>query len=105
MNNTAVRLYRRDGDWEVVLDVDVVDEQPGYWLAHAHDFLVDDDTGAPVGVVEDVELDERGRACRLTVATGRLGRRCELVPCEDVVEIVPEQRLLVIAAGPRRRVR
>jgi hypothetical protein len=71
--------------WHWVVDVD-----PGLpaltdMLATCHSFLVDDDCGRLVGVVEDVELDpDSAHPVRLLVVLG-WGRQRIMVPTEDVV--------------------
>jgi len=91
--------------WQWVVDVD-----PGLpaltdVLASCHDFLVDDDCGRAVGVVEDVVMapDSAGPA-RLLVVQG-WGRSRVTVPVDDVVEVVPGGRRLVIGCGAGHRPR
>ncbi len=89
--------------WQWVVDVD-----PGLpaltdMLASCHDFLVDDDCGRAVGVVEDVVMapDSAGPA-RLLVVQG-WGRHRMTVPVDDVVELVPGGRRLVITCRTGHR--
>jgi hypothetical protein len=73
-------------------------------LATCHGFLVDDDCGRLVGVVEDVELDP-GSAypVRLLVVLG-WGRQRIMVSAEDVIELAPGGRRLVVACRAGHRV-
>jgi hypothetical protein len=89
--------------WQWVVDVD-----PGLpaltdVLAGCHGFLVDDDCGRAVGVVEDVVMapDAAGPA-RLLVVQG-WGRQRMRVPLDDVVEVVPGGRRLVITCRTGHR--
>jgi hypothetical protein len=89
--------------WQWVVDVD-----PGLpaltdVLASCHDFLVDDDCGRAVGVVEDVVTvpDSAGPA-RLLVVQG-WGRHRMTVSVDDVVEVVPGGRRLVITCRAGHR--
>jgi hypothetical protein len=71
---------------------------PERLLAEAHDFLVDDPDG-PVGVVDEIVPDEAGSAEAIVVACGWFGRRVLVVAPEDVDEILPEEKLLVLRRG------
>ena len=90
--------------WQWVVDVD-----PGLpaltdMLATCHGFLVDDDCGRLVGVVEDVELDpDSAHPVRLLVVLG-WGRRRIMVPTGDVIELAPGGRRLVVACQAGHRV-
>ena len=79
-------------------------------LASCHDFLVDD-CGREVGVVEGVDVDPDSAAPeRLRVVQG-WGRRRTTISIDEVIEVTPGERRLVIAcrdghdlpqAGPPR---
>jgi hypothetical protein len=89
--------------WQWVVDVD-----PGLpaltdVLASCHDFLVDDDCGRAVGVVEDViTVPDAAGPARLLVVQG-WGRQRTTVPVDDVVEVVPGGRRLVITCRAGHR--
>lgn len=75
-------------------------------LATCHGFLVDDDCGRPIGVVEDVVLDADSAApVQLVVTTGWRGRR-STVSVDEILEVIPGIRQLVIGCrnGHRRPV-
>jgi hypothetical protein len=86
----------------------VVDVHPGVpaltdVLAGCHDFLVDDDCGRPVGVVEDVAMvPVSAGPARLLVVQG-WGRHRIAVPVDDVLEVVPGGRRLVITCRTGHR--
>jgi NhaA family Na+:H+ antiporter len=90
--------------WQWVVDVDSGLPALTDMLATCHGFLVDDDCGRLVGVVEDVELDP-GSAypVRLLVVLG-WGRHRIMVPAEDVIELAPGGRRLVVACRAGHRV-
>jgi hypothetical protein len=67
-----------------------------HWLANCHGFHVDTGTGAPLGVVDDVRLDEQAEPAALEVARRAFGRS-RLVAVGSVVAIVPLERRLVVA--------
>jgi hypothetical protein len=71
-------------------------------LADCQFFLVDDDCGRAVGVVDDVVGSGPGGPARLLVAPG-WGRRRVAVPAGDVVAVVPGRRLLVVACRTGHR--
>jgi hypothetical protein len=86
----------------------VVDLNPGLptvtdVLVNCYDFLVDDDCGREVGVVERVEM-EPGSAVpgRLQVLQG-WGRHRTMVSVADVIEVAPSERRLVIACRAGHR--
>jgi hypothetical protein len=82
--------------WQWVVDVDPALPALTDVLAGCHDFLVDDDCGRAVGVVEDVVMDpDPAGPTRLLVVQG-WGRQRTMVPVDDVVELVPGGRRLVI---------
>jgi hypothetical protein len=65
-------------------------------LARCHDFLVDDDCGREVGVVESVAMDaDMTIAASLQVVQG-WGRHRIMVPVEEVIEVAPGERRLTI---------
>jgi hypothetical protein len=91
-----LRLRReRHGDrWKAVLTVHPLEGlDPDDLLAHAHDFSIEDRDG-PVGIVEDVRLDGT-----IVVASGWFGRRRLTLGFDDVEEIVPSERLLILRPG------
>jgi hypothetical protein len=67
---------------------------PEALLLQSHGFLVDAIPDEPVGVVEDVLVDEDGHPRALVVSSGWFGRRRLIVPVSDVVEIYPGDRRL-----------
>lgn len=86
----------------------VVDVDPGLpalidVLANCHGFLVDDDCGRAVGVVEDVGVDPDSAApVRLLVVQG-WGRQRTTVPVDEVIEVAPGGRRLVITCPAGHR--
>jgi hypothetical protein len=91
------------GVWRWPVEADPTLPRLAQVLAGCHGFLIDDDCGRAVGVVEDV-VREPGSAnpTRLLVVQG-WGRRRITVPVDDVVRVKPEARRLVTrcAAGHR----
>lgn len=87
----------------------VVDLNPGLptltdVLVNCYDFLVDDDCGREVGVVERVDMEpDSAVPGRLQVVQG-WGRHRITVSVDDVIEVAPGERRLVIAcrAGHRK---
>ena len=87
----------------------VVDLNPGLptlteVLVNCYDFMVDDDCGREVGVVERVDMEpDSAVPGRLQVVQG-WGRRRTMVSVDDVIEVAPGERRLVIAcrAGHRK---
>ena len=63
-------------------------------LLKSHGFLVDEIPDHPVGVVDDVLVDEHGHPEALVVASGWFGRRRLRVPIVDVAEICAGDRRL-----------
>jgi hypothetical protein len=93
--------------WQWVVDVDSGLPALTDMLAACHGFLVDDDCGRLVGVVEDIELDPgSANPVRLLVVLG-WGRQRIMVSAEDVIELAPGGRRLVVAcqAGHRASAR
>jgi hypothetical protein len=89
--------------WQWVVDVD-----PGLpaltdVLASCHDFLVDDDCGRAVGVVEDVITAPDAAGPALLLVVQGWGRHRMTVPVDDVVEVVPGGRRLVITCRSGHR--
>lgn len=73
-----------------------------YWLACCQDFLVDTPEG-PLGIVDRViSASSTGRPKSLVVSLGWFGRRFVQVRVEDVLEILPSQRRLVVRTPPGR---
>jgi hypothetical protein len=64
--------------------------------ARCHDFLVDDDCGREVGVVENVATDpDKAVAASLQVVQS-WGRHRIMVSVEEVIEVAPGERRLTI---------
>jgi hypothetical protein len=86
----------------------VVDLNPGLpalteVLVNCHDFLIDDDCGREVGVVEGVDIDPNSAVpARLLVVQG-WGRHRTTVSVDDVIEVVPGERRLVVACRAGHR--
>ena len=87
----------------------VVDLNPGLptltdVLVSCHDFIVDDDCGREVGVVERVEMEPDSAAPRRLQVVQGWGRHRTTVTVDDVIEVAPGERRLVIAcrAGHRK---
>jgi hypothetical protein len=101
-----VRLQRRRlgtarRTWKAVIVVDApVPHDPDAVLAQAHGFLVDDPDG-PVGVVEEVFPTGRDGDGTIVLACGWFGRRFLTLGFEDVAEIVPAERRLILRPGFR----
>ena len=72
--------------------------RPSWWLANSLGFLVDDDGGQPVGVVEEIQMDFEGHPRALVVVQG-WGRRSIVIPIEAIVEIAPTDRRLTVVRG------
>jgi hypothetical protein len=97
--------------WQWVVDLDPGLPTLTEVLASCHGFLVDDDCGREFGVVEGVDVDPDSAAPeRLRVVQG-WGRRRTTVSIDEVIEVTPGERRLVIAcrdgydrpqAGPPR---
>ncbi|MGH3319816.1 MAG: PRC-barrel domain-containing protein [Streptosporangiaceae bacterium] len=88
--------------WHVTGPFEVDAYSPGRRLAASHGFLVDDEADRPVGVVDDVLVNEDdGSAIALVVVCGWSGRRRLAVPVDDVVTILPGKRRLVVRDGRR----
>jgi hypothetical protein len=98
-----LRSLRRLGNkWRVDLALDAAPMNADYWLAHCHGFLVN----APVvdvGVVDDVILDAYGHAEALLVRAGGFRGRDLLLAVDDIVEIVPEDKLIGVRTLPDTR--
>ena len=67
---------------------------PEALLLQCHGFLVDAIPDDPVGVVEDVLVDEQGHPTALVVSAGWFGRRRLTVPVADIDEICSGDRRL-----------
>ena len=76
-----------------------------YWLRHCQGFLVDSESGAEVGVVDDVELaSDSDETVSLVVASGWFGRHTRKIAVADVLAILTSERRLIVsdnAARPR----
>jgi hypothetical protein len=73
-------------------------------LVNCYDFLVDDDCGRDVGVVERVDMEPDSAVPRRLHVVQGWGRHRSTVPVDDVIEVAPGERRLVIAcrAGLRK---
>jgi hypothetical protein len=72
---------------------------PAWWLAQTHGFLVDDQADQPVGVVEEVHVDDTKRPCALVAVQG-WGRRWLVISIDAVTQIAPAERRLTVARPP-----
>jgi hypothetical protein len=74
------------------------------WLPSCHGFRVEA-AGRRLGIVEDVLYGDGGDPAALLVRGGLFGTRAILVPVEDVSEVVPRVKRVVLgdsaAAEPR----
>jgi hypothetical protein len=74
------------------------------WLPSCHGFRVEA-AGRRLGIVEDVLYGDGGGPAALLVRGGLFGTRTILVPVEDVCEVVPRVKRVVLgdsaAAEPR----
>lgn len=70
------------------------------WLAACFGFLVDCEDGTPFGVVDDVVFAPDGRAAALLVVTGAFGGRITSVTPDEIVEIRPVERRVIVARRP-----
>lgn len=94
------RSVRRLGDkWRVDLTLDSPTLDPEYWLAHCQGFLVNSAT-AGIGVVDEVLLDPAGQPEGLLVRVGGFRGRDVVLALEDVLEIVPEARVIGVCGLP-----
>ena len=82
--------------WRWVVDLEGALPVPTEVLATCHSFLVDDDCGRPVGVVEEVVVDAHSSTpVRLLVKPGWRGKGLT-VGVHEVLEIVPGGRRIVV---------
>jgi hypothetical protein len=65
-------------------------------LRSTYGFLVDTTDGREVGIVDEVMLDDDARLVQLEVCGGWFGRRRRTVRVDDVVEIFPADRRLIV---------
>ena len=70
-----------------------------YWVAHSHGYRVEQGTKR-IGFVEETLVDERNTGMLLTVRGGVLGRRISLVHSDQVVEIAPRDRRILLKSAP-----
>jgi hypothetical protein len=83
--------------WEWVVDLDPRLPTLTDVLVNCYDFLVDDDCGREVGVVEGVDMDpDSAVPGQLQVVQG-WGWHRTTVSVDDVIEVTPGERRLVIA--------
>ncbi len=74
------------------------DRRWDYWLAHCQDFVVNDETGQSVGVVEDIVTHATAGLVLAVAATPR--RERYLITFADVTHIDPgERRLTALHRG------
>jgi hypothetical protein len=75
----------------------------GNRLAHCEGFTLVSPNGR-IGTVAEIRYGPSRRwdcPSELVVHAGRSGRRLLIVPADDVAEVLPEQRLVVLRASPR----
>lgn len=82
--------------WLLEIELDVTIPDPEAVLASSEGFLVDDADGQELGVVEELETGRDGAVSALVVAGGWFGRRRTRVPVEEIDEIVPAHRRIVV---------
>jgi hypothetical protein len=75
---------------------------PKAMLEEAYGFLVDDASG-PVGIVDEVRSGPSESESSIVIACGWFGHRRLTLSCEDVDEILPEERRLIVRSGATRR--
>lgn len=68
-------------------------------LAWSEGFLVDGPKGE-VGVVDELVFGDGGRVAGLRVSSGSLARVWCVIPIEEIVEIRPRARTIVVARHP-----
>jgi hypothetical protein len=90
-------LERHGRVWQRVVDVDEGLPALTDVLAGCQGFLVDDDCGRAVGVVEDVVMDPDSSGPARLLVVQSWGRRRLVVPLDEVVEVAPGGRRLVTA--------
>jgi hypothetical protein len=94
------RSVRRLGDkWRVDLTLDAPRMDPEYWLAHCRGFLVNSPR-AYIGVVDEVMVNPGGQPEALLVRAGCLRLRDVIFAVEDVVEIVPQAKVIGVRGLP-----
>jgi sporulation protein YlmC with PRC-barrel domain len=66
-------------------------------LSDAEGFLVDGPDGEPIGVVDEIELDEaRATVSGLVVAAGWFGRRHFRVAVDAIEAVFPDERRIIV---------
>lgn len=85
--------------WRAVVEVDCAGLDPNDLIARSEGFLVHE-PGGLVGVVERVELGSGHAAGDLVVASGARGELVS-IPFSRVVEIVPDERRILVCAAHR----
>jgi hypothetical protein len=70
-------------------------------LLEVEGYLVDAMPDEPVGVVDEVIVDDDGRPVALVVACGWFGRRDCRIDVEDIHDICPESRRLRVRRTAR----
>ena len=71
------------------------DDLSGYWLSTCEGFSVESDEGR-VGIVEEVHLSPEKQPEALAVRTGLFRTRVLIVPIDDVQEIVPRRKRVLL---------
>lgn len=72
-----------------------------HWLSHSQGFRIDA-SGGRVGVVEDVLFRSRPDCPDLLVVrAGRCGRTLLVVSVENVEEVIPGEKRIVLQGSPR----
>ena len=66
-----------------------------YWVAHSQGYRVEQGRKR-IGFVEETLIDERNAGMVLTVRGGVLGRRIGLVHSDEVVEVSPRDRRILL---------
>ena len=97
------RLEQHGRVWQWVVDLN-----PGLptltdVLVNCYDFLVDDDCGREVGVVERVDMEPDSAVPRRLQVVQGWGRHRTTVSVDDVIEVAPGERRLVIACRASHR--
>ncbi len=70
------------------------------WLNNCQGFRVDSSAGR-IGYVKGLRASRSGKPELLEVRAGLLGRRLLLIPVEQIGEIAPEQRRILLGGPPQ----
>jgi hypothetical protein len=79
------------------------ERSPGDWIARCEGFGVVSPDGR-IGTVEEVRYGPSRRwdsPTELAIQAGGGGRRRLIVPVDDVLEVVPDERVVVLRSSPR----